>query len=79
MKTGKNILLVPPKSLVRYPVAAILSLYASILALYWITPAGPHLFLSIPAIWLILAIDDREEQRKGFFKAYKQIIDQLGE
>ena len=76
MKAKKNILLVPPKSLVRYPTAGILSLYAAILALYWLTPEGPHLFLSIPAIWLILSIDDREEQRKGFFQAFRQITEQ---
>jgi hypothetical protein len=39
-----------------------------------LTPSGPHFFLAIQAFWIILSIDDREEQRKGFFQAIDQII-----
>jgi len=77
MKAKKDILLVPPKSLVRYPRAAILSLYAAVIALYFTPPAGmQEILLTLPAIWLILFINDREEQRKGFFEAFRQITEQ---
>lgn len=72
----KEITLTPPKSLVRYPRAAILTLYAALIALYWLNPSATSIFLTVPAIWLILSIDDREEQRKGFYKAIDQIIKQ---
>lgn len=76
----KGIILTPPKSLVRYPRATIITLYALLIIFMATTkPEWWTIAATIPAIWLILDIDDREEQRKGFFKAYKQIIDQLGE